>query len=292
MGPKWGYLLQELGLGLRRNLLMTIATLVTTTVCLALLGTGLLIQKQVNLARNLFYAEVEVTIFLEDNISETQRASLEQALATHALVDTVLYESKDDAYAHFQEVFANQPDLAESVEPGMLPASFRIRLTDPEQFVVIQSAFAGYPGVQSVSDQSELLDTLFKVLRALRDGAVGIALLQALAAAALIANTIRLAAFARREQIGIMKLVGATNWYIRLPYLMEGVVAGVGGALLAGGVLLIADRLLIERMRELIIFMPWVGVADILTMVPLLLLIGSGISVIASFFSLRRSLAV
>lgn len=292
MGPRWRYLAAELGIGLRRNLLMTIATVVTVTVSLALLGAGLLVQKQVDVARDLFYAQVEVSIFLQDGISETQRTSLEQDLRGHPVVDEVIYESKEDAYQHFQEIFAENESLLDSVTPDFLPASFRVKLTDPEEFAVVESQFAGYPGVDTVSDQRELLDRFFNLLNSLRWGAWVVAGLQLLAAGALIFNTIRVTAFARREQTGIMKLVGATNWYIRLPFMLEGIVAGVVGACAAVGLLLLGAATILQRMRDQIQFLPVVGTSHVLEVTPILLLIGAGIAALASFLSLRRFLAV
>ncbi|HWB72473.1 MAG TPA: permease-like cell division protein FtsX [Egibacteraceae bacterium] len=292
MGPRWRYLTNEVVLGLRRNLLMTLATIVTVTVSLALLGAGLLVQRQVNLTRDLFYAQVEVSIFLQDEISESQRASLEQDLRENPQVQDVLYESKEDAYTHFQEIFKNDPNLTASVTPEILPASFRVKLVDPQQFAIVQSQYAGYPGVDEVSDQREVLDKFFRVMDAFRNGALAVALLQLFAAAALISNTIRITAFARREQTGIMKLVGATNWYIRLPFILEGIVAGVAGALCAGGLLLLAEATLISKLQRQILFIPFIGSGDVFAVLPVLVLIGAGIASAASFVSLRRFLAV
>jgi cell division transport system permease protein len=292
MGARWRYLLGELGIGLRRNKLMTVATVVTVTVSLALLGAGFLVQRQVDLARSLFFSQVEVSIFLQDQIPTEQMESLRNALTEHPVVKEVQYESKEQAYEHFREIFADDPVLIESVDEGVLPASFRVRLHDPEQFAVIESQFANYPGVDQVSDQREVLDKFFRVMDGLKRGAWAVAILQLVAAAALISNTIRMTAFARREQTGIMKLVGATNWYIRLPFVLEGVLAGIAGGLLAGGLLIVAYRTIITDLRGEIYFMPFIRFAHVLGVVPLLVIIGAGIAAIASFLSLRRFLSV
>lgn len=292
MGPRFRYLLGELGIGLRRNLLMTIATVVTVTVSLSLLGAGLLTQRQVDTARELFYGEVEVSIFLADGISEEQRASLERDLGQHPVVDTVTYESKEEAYAHFKEIFSDNESLLEGVSPEILPASFRVSLADPEQYAAVASAFEGRPGVDEIADQTEYLDRFFAILNGLRNGAVAIAMLQLAAAGALIFNTIRVTAFARREQTGIMKLVGATNWYIRLPFMLEGIVAGVLGALLAGGLLLVASVTILSNVQERIQFIPIVGTGEVLQVIPVLVVVGAVIAAVSSFVSLRRFLAV
>jgi cell division transport system permease protein len=292
MAPRFRYLLGELGVGLRRNLLMTVATVVTVTVSLSLLGAGLLTQRQVDIARQLFFQEVEVSIFLSDGISQQQRQSLERALADHPNVERVQYESKEQAYAHFQKIFADNESLLEGVSPKILPASFRVSLEDPQQFAEVAGAFRGRPGVDEVADQGQYLDRFFAILNGLRNGAVAIAVLQLAAASALIFNTIRVTAFARREQTGIMKLVGATNWYIRLPFMLEGIVAGVLGALLAGGLLLLASVTILSGVGQQIQFIPIVGTAEVLGVIPVLLVVGAVIAAVSSFLSLRRFLAV
>lgn len=292
MGPRARYLVAELTTGLRRNTLMIVATIVTVTVSLALLGAALLVQRQVDLARDLFYAQVEVSIFLQDGIAPSTRDSLHEDLLGSPVVQEVLYESKEDTFAHFQEIFADDPVMQDSVTPDDLPASFRVQLTDPEQYAVVASQFSGYPGVDEVVDQRDVLERFFSVMEALRNGALVVALLQLGAAVALIFNTIRITAFARREQTGIMKLVGATNWYIRLPFVLEGVVAGVLGATLASLLLYLGLQTLVDGLRQQIFFVPFVGTGDFWSVVPILMLVGAGIAAMASFVSLRRFLAV
>ena len=292
MAPRWRYLANELLIGLRRNLLMTVATVVTVTVSLALLGAGLLVQRQVDKSRDIFYSQVEVSIYLLDNISEPQRDSLQSDLVANPVVEEVLYESKEQAYEHFRQIFEGDENVLATVTPESLPASFRVKLTDPEQFAVIQSQFSTYPGVDEVDDQKEVLNKFFNIMDAFRNGAIVVALLQLIAAAALISNTIRITAFARREQTAIMKLVGATNWYIRLPFIMEGVVAGVGGAVAAGALLVVAQTTLIESIRSQLDFVPFITMSEVLGVIPVLILIGALISSAASFLSLRRFLAV
>ncbi len=292
MGPRWRYLANELGIGLRRNLLMTVATVLTVAVSLALLGVGLLVNKQVNVASDLFFSNIEVSIFLQDDIGEGQRSRLEAELNEHPVVADVIYESKQDAFEHFQDVFRDNETVLDGVTPDILPASFRVKLTDPEEFAVVESAFKGYPGVDQVSDQRNILDNVFALLNYVKWGAVGIAGLQIAGAAALIFNTIRMTAFARREQTGIMKLVGATNWYIRLPFVLEGVVAAVIGAACAAGVLFLAVGPLMEGVRERILFFPIIGTREVWEILPVLLLVAVLLAAVSSFLSLRRFLAV
>ena len=294
MGPRWRYLFGEVATGLRRNMLMTIATIVTVTVSLAVLGAGVLTEVQVSKARRVLYAQVEVSIFLNDNITDEQRQSIERDLDENPLVaeNGVLYESKEQAYRNAQEIFRTDPELLEAVRPDSLPASFRVKLTDPRQFEVVASQFEDYPGIDEVVDQRDILKPFFVVMEQVRDGALAVALLQLLAAAALISNTIRLTAFARREQTGIMKLVGATNWYIRLPFMVEGVFAGVVGALIAGGLLVAGDVFLLSSVKRQITFFPFITTGEVASVMLVLVVVGILVAALASFFSLRRFLDV
>jgi len=292
MGPRWRYLFSEVTTGLRRNLLMTLATVVTVTVSLAVLGAGALTEAQVRKARTVLYAQVEVSIFLDDDISSEQTTSIRNDLDGNPLVEEVLYESKQQAYENAQKIFANDPELLAAVRPDSLPASFRVKLVDPEQFEAVASQFEGYPGIEEVVDQRDILQPFFLVMRQVRRGAVAVAILQLLAAAALISNTIRLTAFARREQTGIMKLVGATNWYIRLPFMLEGIFAGLLGAIIAGSLLVASDVFLLSRIKRQIGFFPFITTGEVAAVIPLLIVVGILVAALASFFSLRRFLDV
>jgi cell division transport system permease protein len=292
MAPRWRYLLAEVGIGLRRNPLMTLATVVTVTVSLALLGVGMLIKTQVDFARSLLFQEVEVSMFLENDLAEEQRANLEQELRNNSEVEEVIYESKEEAYEKAQQIFANDEAVLNSIGPEDLPASFRVSLIDPERFDVVRSQYVDYPGVQDITDQRDTLDRFFNLMNSVRRGAIAVAVLQLIAAAALISNTIRITAFARRDQTGIMKLVGATNWYIRMPFMIEGIAAGVVGALLAGGLLLVGMATIVSSIRDQIQFVPFIGISEVIGVLPWLVIVGGGIAAIASFLSLRRFLDV
>ena len=292
MGARWRYLASEVWIGLRRNLLMTVATMLTVTVSLTMVGAGLLVQRQVDLAQRVLYADVEVSIFLADSITPEQQEDLLEDLTATEVVDEVIYESKEQAYANAREIFADDPTILEGISPEILPASFRVKLTDPEEFAVISSLFGGRPGIDEIVDQRDLLTDFFTIMSKIRQFSIGVAVLVALAAIALIATTIRLTAFARREQTGIMKLVGATNWYIRLPFVMEGMTASVVGAFASLGLLLLAERFYIRGLGQTIEFLPFIDAVDVVAIFPLLLvgsvLVGAGVSVLA----LRRFLAV
>ena len=297
MSARWVYVVTEALKGLRRNLMMTVAVILSVTVSLTLLGASLLLSDQVELATDDWVGQVEVSIFLCDGrtcpeITPEQQEQLQSDLEEHQVVDEVFYESKEEAYERFVDLFSDQPNLVESVDADVLPASFRVRLENPQLFAVIADEFAAYPGVEEIVDQRQVLDQFLRFTNVIRNAALIVAVIQLVAAGVLIANTIRVAAFARREQTSIMKLVGASNWYIRLPFVMEGVFAGLLGALASWGLLWASVPRVADQLRQEIELMPFIGASEVLAIGPLLLGAGAGIAALASVLALRRFLDV
>lgn len=291
MSARWRYIIQESGKGLRRNPLMTIAVILSITVSLTLLGATLLLRDQIDLATDDWVDQVEVSIFLCDGttcppITDEQRDTLRSDLEEQPVVEEVIFESKDEAYERFTELFKDQPNLLEIVEPDILPASFRVSLVDPDEFLVIAQQFEAYPGVEDIVDQREILTQFLNFTRIVRNGALAVAVIQLAAAALLIGNTILMSAFARREQTAIMKLVGASNWYIRLPFLMEAVITGILGALVSWGLLYGVVPRVTEGLSREVLLMPFIGVQEVIAAGPPLLLAGFGIAAISSIVAL------
>ena len=291
------YLLEEAALGLRRNMLMTVAVILSVAVSLTLLGAALLVRAQVDRATDNWFGKIEVSIFLCDGrncdqITDEQQEGLRQDLEADPLVSEVFHESKQDAYDRFREMFRDQPDFVESVSPDALPASFRVKLEDPKQFAAIYDKYAARPGIEEIVDQRDVLKSFFAITDKFQLGALVVAVIQLIAASVLIANTIRVAAFARREQTAVMKLVGASNWYIRLPFVLEGVIAGAIGAALAWGILLAAVPRITDSLRTNIQFMPFIGTPETLAVGPLLFFVGIAIAALSSFVALHRFLDV
>ena len=282
-------------LGLRRNLVMSIAAVLTAAVSLAFVGTALLVNQTVDEMRQIFYTQIEISIFLTDDVTDAQRADIPQVLDRIPLVESVTYESRAEAYRRFQLQFQDQPDLLANVTEDALPESYRVRLTDPEQYEVVASAVRDLPGVGQVVDYRDFLDDLFRVLNGLRVAALFTAGVQLLAATLLIANSVRVAAFSRRRETGVMRLVGATRWYIQLPFLVEGIVVGLIGALLGTGLIalgkvVLLDRLLAPLFRSRVI--PMVSYSDVLLEARWLVLAGVLISGLASLVTLQRYIRV
>ncbi len=298
------FVLSEIGIGLRRNLTMTVAVVVTVAISLALFGSGLLIRKQVETMKDFRYDKVEVSFYLCGElsqaatcngaaVSEEQRQALLVDLEAMPEVQEVYYESQQQAYEHFTEQFEDSPDLVENVTADALPESFRVKLEDPTQFEVVASAFRDRPGVEEVQDQKALLQGFFDVLNKLQLLALIIAAVQVLAAVLLISNTIRVAAFSRRRETGIMRLVGASNLYIQLPFLLEGVLAGLVGAAIASGALVALKSVLIDgQLKPTFEFTAFVGWGDVLSILPVLFLTGALLAGLSSFVTLRRHLRV
>jgi cell division transport system permease protein len=208
-------------------------------------------------------------------------------------VSNVYYESKTEAYKRFRKQFKGSA-IVDSVTADQLPESYRVKLKDAKQFPIVRTAFAGRDGVEQVQDQKALFAKLFRVLNYLKAGAWGLALLMIGVAVLLISNTIRVAAFSRRRETGIMKLVGASSFSIQLPFLLEGAIAGIIGAVLASGVLALFQSQVVERVaRPAFPFTRFVGWHDVWwNTVPWMFLVGVALAALASFFTLRKYLRV
>ncbi len=296
------FLLSEVGIGLRRNLTMTFAVIVTTAISLSLLGVGLLSNAQVGAMKDYWYDKIEVSVFLCGNLSDSpscsagvvtanQRLTIQQDLQEMSVVDSVFYESQSQAFAHFQERFKDSA-IAQNVTPDQLPESFRVKLKDPTQFNVIVSAFSGRPGVDVVQDQRSILEKFFRLLGVLRNGALAVGLASVLTAALLISNTLRIAAFNRRRETGVMKLVGASSWSIQLPFLLEGVISAIIGWALATGLLAGLKNIIDSKVAPLLSFTKFFGWREVWVSSGYLLATGLLVSILASIITLRRYLKV
>ena len=297
-----GCLLSEVRIGLRRNLTMTFAVIVTTAISLSLLGIGLLSNAQVNAMKDYWYDKIEVSVYLCGSLSESpscaggvitpeQRMSIKTDLDALPVVQSVFYESQSEAYARFQERFKDSA-IAQNVTADQLPESFRVKLKDPTQYEVVVSAFSGRPGVDVVQDQRSILEKFFKLLNVLRNGALLVGLFSVLTAGLLISNTLRIAAFNRRRETGVMKLVGASSWSIQLPFLLEGIFSALIGWIFATGLLAGLKSVVDSKVAPLLTFTNFFGWSEVWIASAWLLLAGFGVSTIASVITLRRYLKV
>jgi len=291
------FVLSEVFTGLRRNITMTIAMIITTAISLGLLGAGLLVVQMTNKTEQIYFDRVEVAVFLTNDVSTNDPGStgpicadLRTQLQNFPGVQSVDYESRAQAYDRFKKVFAQQPELVQLARPEALPASFRVKLNDPKRFAVINQAFGTRPGVDRVVDQAQLVERLFSVLGGVRNAAFAIAVVQALAALLLISNMIQIAAFTRRTEVSIMRLVGATRWYTQLPFLLEAVVAGLIGSVLAiAGLFGVKSFFLDNVLKDLYSsnIIGQVTTSDVLYVAPVLAIVGIGLSAVTAYVTLR-----
>jgi cell division transport system permease protein len=285
------FVLSEVATGLRRNLTMTVAMILTTAISLGLMGTGLLIAGMISDMKEIYYDKVQVSIFLADDVTEEQRADIEARLDASSEVQTYIYESKEEAYERFQQQFSQQPELVENTPADALPESFRVELVNPERYPVIAEEFPnGEAGVDQVRDEGDFLDRLFSLLNGARNATIAVAVVQALAALLLISNTIQLAAFNRRNETNIMRLVGASRWYTQLPFILEAALAGLIGALLAVGGLILTKVLFVDRTLAGPIkagIIPPVDWSAIAFISPIIAGAGVGLAAIAAYVTLR-----
>ena len=297
-----GFVTKEVLNGLRRNITLTIAVVITVAISLSLLGVGLLSNSQVRVMKDYWYDKIEVSIFLCGELSDSptcsggpvtveQRSQIESDLKTLPIVANVYYESQAEAFTRFKERFKGTA-LVDNVTADQLPESYRVKLKDPKQFAIVQSASSGRPGIESVQDQRTILDKFFKLLGVLRDGALAIGLISVVTAALLISNTLRIAAFNRRRETGVMRLVGASNFSIQLPFLLEGLISAIIGWGIATGILAALKSLVDARVAPLLTFTNFFGWADVWNASLLLLLTGLVVSAFASFLTLRKYLKV
>jgi cell division transport system permease protein len=298
---RFSFVRHEVGNGIRRNFTMTLALIVAVAVSLSLVGAALLMRAQVDRMKGYWYDKIEVSIFLCGNtsvaftctgaITDAQRANVEAVLGSLApTVQEIFYESSEDAYEKFQEQFAGSAILA-NISPDALPESFRVKLDDPANFEKVAAALQSVQGVESIQDQRQLLDRFFQILKGLQSFAIAVAIAMLFVTVLLVMNTIRVSAFARRRETSIMRSVGASNISIRLPFILEATVAAVIGSTLATAGILAAKYWVIDaRLAPNLTFIPFITWEQVLAIVPVLFLVGVGITVFAASITLRRYL--
>ncbi|WP_433129783.1 permease-like cell division protein FtsX [Micromonospora sp. CA-240977] len=287
------YVLSEVLVGLWRNVTMSIAMIITMAVSLTMLGASGLMYRQVDDMKVTYYKNIEVSIFLKQEVSEQERTDLNAKLDSDPLVKEVFYVNKDEAYKKFKVMYQDAPDLVNVVKPDQLPESFRLKLNNPEQYKDIYEQYKNSAGVDEIIDQSRLLDKIFNILTSIQNIALAAAIVMAIAALLLVANTIQVAAYSKRREVAVMKLVGASNWFIQAPFVLEAVVAGLIGSLLGLVALVAAKYLLFDRslsaLQGLLSPISW---GDILVVFPLMAGVGGLISAGTAWITLRFYLRV
>lgn len=301
-----GLVLGEVWSGLRRNLSVVISVVLVTFVSLTFVGAAILMQLQVQQMKAFWYDRAQVAIYLctdfdqsatcsGDDVTPEQIAAIEEALNSPTLqpyISEYFFVDHDEAYTEFTEQFAGNP-IVDITTPEQLNQTFWLKLEDPSRSAIIQETFTGIPGVQSVTDQRSLLDRIFLFLGVASYTAIAIAGLMLVAAMLLISTTIRLSAFSRRREIGIMRLVGASNRFIQTPFILEGIISALIGAVLAGVASVAVVKFFVQD--YLVINLPftsYVTVEQSLVVPPILVGIGVVLSAIAAKIAISRYLRV
>ena len=297
------FVFQEIWVGLRRNLTMTVALIVVVAISLSLLGTGLLFVKQVDSTRTYWQSKVEISVYLctadsanpncHGAITAAQQQQIQTTLTSMPQVENVTYVSQAQAYQLFKQDFANDQSYVSTVKETDMPPSFEVKLRNPQaDYNIVASAVTGAPGVDSVIDEMTILDKFYRLLDGARNAVVIVALILVVAAVLLVANTIRLSAFNRRRETGIMRLVGASNFYIQLPFLLEGVIAGLLGWALAAGLLIGVKSLLLNNLQQYFSYNVGLSATDLVEVILLAMFVGVLLCGVTSFLTLRRYLRV
>jgi cell division transport system permease protein len=287
------YVLSEVMVGLWRNVTMTIAMIITMAVSLTMLGASGLMYLQVDAMKDAYYKDIEVSIFLDAGVTEEQRTQLQTDLDANPLVREVKYESREEAFARFQKLFADSPDLVKAVQADKLPESFRVNLVNPEQYQQIFDTYKDREGIDDIIDQRRLLEQIFSILGAIQNMALASASVMAIAALLLVANTIQVAAYSKRREVAVMKLVGASNWFIQAPFVLEAVVAGMLGAIIGFGALVLGKIFLLDgSLRDLTDLLTPIEWSTVLLMFPFMAGVGGLVSAGTAWVTLRFYLRV
>ncbi len=276
---------------------MTVAMILTTAISLGLLGGGLIVARLSDATQVLYGDKVQVTVYLtadqskrDPNCHDPVCQAISDGLRANTDVATVSYETQAAAYTRYQKQFAGQPEMLAIAKQDALPASFHVKLHDPQRFKVISQQFSGKPGVDSVADQQQFLDRLFSLMNGIRNFTIIIALIQALAALLLISNMVQIAAFTRRTETSIMRLVGASRWRTQLPFMIEAVMAGIIGAALSIALLVVAKVSFVDKQLGSVIssgVLPVIDGSYLVWVTPILLAVGAGLAAISAYVTLR-----
>lgn len=252
MAIKLDYVIRETGSNLTRNVTLTLASVLTVVVSLTLFGSALLLQQGVENANDRFKGGIEFIVYMQPDVTPEQRASLEKDLQDNPDVKELTFVDQDATYEEFKRLFAESPQLVETVSPEILPSSFRVapRIQDPEVVKALGDQFDQKPGVYDVVFAFEVVQRIQETFNKIGVRFLLAAAMLLVAALMLILNGIRVAMFARRREIEVQKLVGATNWFIRVPFIVEGIVQTLVGAAVAVGFMTFIIRPFIDELSE------------------------------------------
>jgi cell division transport system permease protein len=289
----FGFFLREAFKNIRLNLLMSITAITTTFICILVLGVGLLVSAHVEGIIGSVREDVSVEAFFPTEASQQEIDKVRSAVEGYPEVASVNYVSKEEALAAFKDTFKDKPELYENLDPGVLPASLQIQLTDPAQADEVAQRLKQEEGFtdDDLSYPQQTIERLNKVTSYMIFGLYGATILFLISSVLLISNAIRLSIFARRKEIEVMKLVGASDGFVRTPFVFEGLVEGLIGAGLAALTVIWINFLFVDWSRDALPFVPISSDAvNTLFVLAVLVAVGVAIGVVGSFLSVTRFL--
>lgn len=287
------YIFQEVFRSLKRNSLLNFAAVGTTAISLFVLGVGMLLMINVHHIANTVESNVEIMVYLKDDISEDEASSMEPIFYRVSGVEEVFFIPPDEGLELLEGWMGEGSDLGSLSEENFLPNAYKVKTGDPHEVGDAAAEIERVPGVEKVRYEQGVVEKLFALTNWVR--IIGLIVIVLLAASAifLIATTTRLTFFARSREINIMKYVGATDWFVRWPFLLEGVILGCIGALLTVGILYLSYGMLTVKLQQTITFLPLVTDSnDMLTIYGVLLGLGVLLGAIGSSISMRKYLRV
>jgi cell division transport system permease protein len=300
MAVNFMYFLKESGSSMKRNMALTAAAIMVTSLSLLILGViGMSVHAGNGLATSMKERVDEVRVFLKDNVTVEERSSMQAFIQKMSEVKSVKYISKEDALAEFKKMYKDEKSLLDEIEGNPLPAEFKVRMTDPKYNNVVAQRIEARPevsvdeaGKKEIKNPRDVVNKVLRITGAIQKFGLVIVIAFGLVAVALVSITIRMAIYSRRTEIGIMKLVGATNWFIRWPFMMEGVVEGFFGAIVGIIVALLVHAWFIVKLEAAAENVNLVAGGYLVTLSFVLVVIGIVIGAVGSALALRRYIEV
>src|SRR5207248_6941366 len=293
MSFKFLYFVRETIVNLRRNVFMTTAAIVVVAVSLALVGGALLLKQGVDKATIQWRGGVEGSIFMKADAAPEEIDAVDRELRAMPEVKKVSFVPKQEAYDEFRKMFSNSPDMLESLSADKMPPSYRVVPTQAEEVDLIGNRFKNRGGVLDVVFARDTVKALLSVTRYAQLLIWSVAIVLLVAASLLILNTIRMAIYARRREVAVMKLVGATNWFIRVPFMFEGLVQGLIGAAAAFGVVFVVRNFAQHAVRHVELFHEFaVSTSEVIGTGIFLIVVGMIVGALGSAIAVSRFLDV
>ncbi len=303
---RFGLIMSEVGNGLRRNFSMVVSVVLVTFISLTFVGAAILLQFQIGQMKGYWYDKAQVAVYMCTSLSTEGQCNLAEATADQKaavkaqlespalapLVKSVSFQTHEQVYKQYKQQFGDTTG-SDFVTPSFLPETFWVNLKDPSQADAVIESIGSLAGVEEVKDQRAYLDPIFSALNAASFTAIGIAALMLVAAVLLIATTIRLSAFSRRRELGIMRLVGASNRFIQTPFVLEGVISSLVGSVLASAVIVLLVKFFVQGyLGAQAQDTPFIGIGDALIVVPILLVVGALLAAASARVAISRYLKV